>query len=84
MAEVIRLAVSQPKPVRACATCRYGRDLEKDLHYAKCAATGDFINFERRANWGGICGPEGRLWEPRPPRTLGIFERAWRFLFGGY
>lgn len=83
MAEVIRLASSQPRPVRACGTCKHGWDLRKTLRYARCAATGQFIEFERRPNWKNVCGPDGLLWEAQSPRTIGIFERAWRFLFGG-
>lgn len=79
MAEVIRLASSQPRPVRACATCRY--ILKPGASLSDCGATGQYILLERMS--GGTCGPDGTLWEPKPPRTLGIFERAWRVLFGG-
>lgn len=82
-ATVLRLASSQEKPVRACATCRYAREMHH-VRFAKCAATGHYISTER--NVGFVCGPEGRMWEaapPKPPRTPGIFERAWKWLFGG-
>lgn len=80
---VLRLASSQEKPVRACATCRYAREMNR-LIYAKCGASGMYIANERRV--GVVCGPEGLMWEPappKPPRTPGIFERAWKWLFGG-
>lgn len=80
MAEVIRLASIQPRPVRACATCRHATLVENPVLNA-CAAVGEYTGIERLP--GRACGPAGLLWEPRPLRTIGIFERAWRFLFGG-
>lgn len=79
MAEVIRLATNQPKPARACATCRYHE--RSYVHRGICGATGIIARIER--NYPGPCGPAGLMWESRSPRTPGIFERAWRFLFGG-
>ncbi len=80
------------EPVRACATCKYVVSPRSQLancryvvsprsQLATCSATGSFTSTERHSS--GPCGPEGKMWEPRPPRQRGVFERAWRWMFGG-
>lgn len=82
MAEIIRLATNQVKPVRACATCRYFMPDDYPRVHALdyCGAVGDYVSAERP--YGHICGPAGLMWEPNPPRVPGFIERAWRFIFG--
>lgn len=76
----IRQAVEDGRQfaVRACGTCRHRRG---HGFYMECNAVGRFAGSARMA--GGGCGPNSSLWEARPPRQRGIFERAWRYLFGG-
>lgn len=80
MADVVRLAASQQKPARACQTCAFVHK-NWNWYFAKCGATGGYAGIERQ--YGNVCGPEGKLWTPGPPRQIGVIERAWRFLFGG-
>ena len=59
----LRLVVNQAAPKRACCTCRYclgPRGLPE------CGASGRWIGGERMN--GSVCGPEGKMWEPRPAR----------------
>lgn len=85
MPDPIRLVVSQAKPVHACGTCKYyvlHRDMfDTGVTYSKCLALSMFADNARR--WGEYCGPDGRFWEPKPPRQHGAIVRAWRWLVGG-
>jgi hypothetical protein len=76
--EEIRQAVEDGRSfaTHACSTCRHRQQFEK------CGATGAYCSTERRNTWSA-CGARGQLWEAKPPRQRGIFEIAWRFLFGG-
>lgn len=84
MAEVIRLASNQAKPVRACATCRHLMPDSAPRYKPLDRCGVSYLRAVDERSRDGICGFDGRMWEPHPPRTPGIFERAWRFLFGGY
>lgn len=73
---VVRLASSREHvATRACCTCAHRR---RDT---KCGALGRYQQTARQ--YAHLCGPDGRLWEARPPRTRGVIERLWRYLFGG-
>lgn len=79
-AEELASAVSEGREMasRVCGSCRWRRGTSDG--FERCQATAFYCNIA----WSSpnLCA-RGRLWEPKPPRQLGIFERAWRFLFGG-
>lgn len=80
---VIKLATSQTNPQkRACSTCLHVRMAYSD--YARCGASGYFIKTERLH--GVICGPDGKMWEPKPPRPprRGILTALRDWLIGGW
>lgn len=62
-------------PTKACGTCRHAVKDER------CSALGLYQSVARAH--ATACGQVGLFWEPRGARQLGIFERIWRFLFGG-
>lgn len=65
--------------VRARGTCRHTANAQSS--FARCGANGFYLTVSRGSSY--LCGSSGRLWELKPPRHIGIFERVWRWLFGG-
>jgi hypothetical protein len=85
MSNVVKLASSRERPaVRACGTCRFNADDSLSMGSTLCNL---FRTYQLSAlNQEVLCGSERRGWEalpPLPPHHPGIFERVWRFLFGG-
>ena len=76
---VIKLATSRAEPAkRACATCAHAPRFLNSISI--CHATGGYIHVERY--WDShACGPDGRLWEQRPPRR-GLIGTLRVWLFG--
>lgn len=73
MTAPIRLATSRERPaVRSCATCVH-RLKDRDWGVT-CSVTGFFTDIERR--YRGSCGPEGLLWELRPPKRPRPLRRS--------
>lgn len=66
MTAPIRLATSRERPaVKACCTCAYERRV--GFTERVCGAVHNDCTMVRLYDVSP-CGPEGRLWEPRPPR----------------
>lgn len=78
MTEPVRLITSQPKPVKACSTCRHRRKewMPPGVH---CDAVDQPAGVARIL--ASSCGPDGRFWEARSPE-IGVVGRLRRWLFG--
>lgn len=77
-AEIVKIASGRERPaVRGCDTCVHRKGEAPSLN-----GCGVFDILCAYARGPGLCNG-GEKWEPKPPRIPGIFERTWRFLFGG-
>ncbi len=64
----------------ACMTCAFHRPAGAFRLFDECRYFCTLnVSWERTEH--GRCGPEGRAWEPRPPR-LGLISRVRRLLWG--
>lgn len=72
-------ASSQERPrVKACSTCAHFRNPGTMAAKGACLAFGGTVATDERRNKYGLCGPEGRAWEPRPPSIWQRIVSAWR------
>lgn len=78
LADKLKVDLDPPAYVgRACGTCRhFGSSgyLSRCEFYSLAAADSRVSR--------GLCGPEGKNWEPHPP-AIGLFGHIRRIFFGG-